>query len=286
MLAPAKVNLFLHVGPVKENGRHDLDSLVMFAGPEASDRVEARKCDEMSLTLDGPFAGPELASPENLVLQAVSACQARGFRVPPLAIALYKNIPVAGGLGGGSADAGAMLRHLAKLGLLTDPVALSIASTLGGDVPSAFVSRARLMRGEGQRLDLPPSLPDLPTLLVNPRLPCPTGPVFQAFDRENTGAPLELVEMPTFETPPPMIDWLAGMTRNDLQSPATGLIPEIEGVLETISSLPGCGLARMSGSGASCFGLFKTRADLKAAADALSNSFPHWWIAPTLLKGI
>lgn len=285
MLAPAKINLLLHVGAVKENGRHPLDSLVMFAGPEASDRVEARQATSLSLQLDGPFAAPDLATSENLVLKALSACAIRGLRVPPLAITLYKNIPVAAGLGGGSADAGAMLRQLVKLGTITDQIAWTLAASLGGDVPAAYVSQACRMQGEGETVRRVRALPDLPTLLVNPNIPCPTGPVFQAFDEQSGNPGLSPMDLPAFEHPPEMIAWLRNNSRNDLEAPAIKLVPEIEGVLDAIRGLPGCALSRMSGSGASCFGLFENRADLVAAADTLKSLYPHWWVAPTLLKG-
>jgi 4-diphosphocytidyl-2-C-methyl-D-erythritol kinase len=285
MLAPAKVNLYLHVGPVKENGRHDLDSLVMFAGPEASDRVEARKAATLSLTLEGPFAGPELASPENLVLRAIAACEARGLTVSPLMLTLHKHIPVAAGLGGGSADAGAMLRQLVRMGTLTDRVAWALASSLGGDVPAAYLSRACRMQGEGHTLTQLDTLPDLPALLVNPRLACPTGPVFQAFDRSDSRRRLDAIEMPAFDTPPEMIEWLGANTRNDLQTPAISLLPEIDEVLERLSRLNGCALSRMTGSGATCFALFETRASMTAAVETIASAHPEWWAVPTLLKG-
>lgn len=285
MLAPAKVNLFLHVSGVKENGRHDLDSLVMFAGPEASDRVEARKTTELSLSLEGPFAGPELHSPENLVLRTISACEARGLKVPPLSVILHKHIPVAAGLGGGSADAGAMLRFLVRLGTLTPPVAMTIAASLGGDVPAAFLSQPCLMRGEGEKLSAQHDMPDLLALVVNPGVACPTGAVFQAYDRAGGGDGFELVTPPAGADAQHLTAWLEKETHNDLEAPAIALVPEIAEVLKALRSQPGCTLARMSGSGASCFGLFETRLALKAAADSLKSARPGWWVAPTLLSG-
>ena len=285
MLAPAKVNLFLHVGPAKENGRHDLDSLVMFAGPEASDRLEARKATQPSLDLHGQFATYDLATPDNLVVQALAACQARGLRVPPMAMSLHKELPVAAGLGGGSADAGAMLRILVKLGTLTPPVAMTIAASLGGDVPAAFLSRPCLMRGEGEQVTPMPNLPDLPILLVNPGLACPTGPVFRAFDAAGQAAPLELAELPDFEGVETLAAWLEAETRNDLQAPAISIVPEIANVLGELAGLKGSLLARLSGSGATCFALFSSRTDLRHASETLRMRHPRWWIAPTLLGG-
>lgn len=285
MLAPAKVNLFLHVGPAKENGRHDLDSLVMFAGAEAADRLEARKAEHPSLELAGRFATTELASPDNLVIQALGACASRGLRVPSLAISLFKELPVAAGLGGGSADAGAMLRILTKLGTLTPPVAMTIAASLGGDVPVALMSRPSLMRGEGEKVTPVPDLPDLPVLLVNPGLECPTGPVFRAFDEAGTPDPLDLIDMPNLQDVRALAHWLDTETRNDLQAPAIGLVPEIARVLDELGSLQGGLLSRLSGSGASCFALFDSRLDLRHAEETLRARHPDWWIAPTLLGG-
>ena len=285
MLAPAKVNLFLHVGPAKENGRHDLDSLIMFAGPEASDRLEARKAEEHSLSLHGPFAGPELASPENLVLRTIAACEARGLKVPPLAMSLHKHIPVAAGLGGGSADAGAMLRFLVRHGTLTEPVAMTIAAALGGDVPAACLSQPCRMQGEGERIIRTRSLPDLPVLLVNPGLACPTGAVFGAYDRAGGARELAGLPLPTDPSVHSLAGWLSSSTRNDLEAPAISLLPQIGEVLAEIETAPGCLLARMSGSGATCFGLFASRHDLRAAAETMKTRHPGWWAVPTLLNG-
>ena len=285
MLAPAKVNLFLHVGPAKENGRHDLDSLVMFAGPEASDRLEARKATQPSLDLHGHFATYDLATPENLVVKALAACQARGLRVPPMAMSLHKELPVAAGLGGGSADAAAMLRILVKLGTLTPPVAMTIAASLGGDVPAAFLCRPCLMRGEGEQVTPVPNLPDLPVLLVNPGLGCPTGPVFRAFDETGAAAPLVLTDLPDVADIGALAAWLEAETRNDLQPAATSLVPDIAKVLDELSGLKGSLLTRLSGSGASCFALFSSRTDLRHASETLRTRHPGWWIVPTLLGG-
>lgn len=285
MLAPAKINLFLHVDRVKPNGRHELDSLVMFAGAEAADIIEARKAQEMSLELGGPFATPDLATPDNLVVKTLSACESRGLRVPPLTISLTKNIPVAGGLGGGSADAGAILRLLLRFGTLTMPVALTLAASLGGDVPVAVLSKPCLMRGEGEKLVKLHDVPDMPALLVNPRLPCPTGAVFRAYDEAGGRDGFGLTDMPAFDNAGALADWLGTKTRNDLETPAISLVPAIGDVIDAIARQPGCRLSRMSGSGASCFGLFDSRQSLKAAEEALQARHPDWWVTATLLSG-
>ncbi|WP_370236004.1 MULTISPECIES: 4-(cytidine 5'-diphospho)-2-C-methyl-D-erythritol kinase [Henriciella] len=285
MLAPAKVNLFLHVDRVKPNGRHDLDSLVVFAGAEAADRLEARRASELSLSLKGPFASLELSSPENLVLRAISACEAKGLTIPPLSLTLHKSIPVAAGLGGGSADAGAMLRTLIQMGTLTAPVALTIARGLGGDVPVSLRSATSYMRGEGERLEPANALPALPAILVNPGVPCPTGAVFNAYDKAGGGDGFRLTDMPDFDTVESISAFLSGETRNDLEAAAINLVPTIGAVLERLHALPGNRLARMSGSGASCFALFSSLREAKAAEKALQASQPHWWVRATLLNG-
>ena len=286
MLAPAKINLFLHVGPAKDNGRHDLDSLVMFAGPEASDRIEARKAERMRFALEGSHADSELATPDNLVIRAMAACQERGLRVPPLAITLHKELPIAAGLGGGSADAGAMLRILVRLGTLTPPVAMTIAASLGGDVPVAFLSRPSMMRGEGEQVKRVHGLPDLPALLVNPGMPCPTGAVFRLYDETGAAGPLELSELPAGLDAAGLVSWLRENTRNDLQASSTQLVPAVGKVLDTLEAAPGCGLARLSGSGASCFALFEDRHALRDASEQIREAHPDWWVAPTLLSGM
>ncbi|MEQ9315827.1 MAG: 4-(cytidine 5'-diphospho)-2-C-methyl-D-erythritol kinase [Henriciella sp.] len=285
MLAPAKVNLYLHVDRVKPNGRHDLDSMVVFAGAEAADRLEVRKADVTSLTLKGDFAAAELHSPENLVLRAVAACEAKGLTVPGLSITLHKSLPVAAGLGGGSADAGAMLRSLIQLGCLTEPVAMRIASELGGDVPVAVKSRPAYMRGEGEILKPAPIFPDLPALLVNPGLACPTGAVFHTYDSQGGGGDFALMDMPAFDSVQPLCEWLEGATRNDLQAPAISILPEIGNVLGALTGLTDCKLARMSGSGATCFAIFSDMATARRAARTLEASQPDWWVTATQLSG-
>ena len=190
-LAPAKVNLFLHVGPVQANGRHPLDSLVMFAGKEAADRLSVMISDDLSMTITGPgMTNPDYIGPihDNLVLRAARALQAETGTDKGAAFTLEKHLPVAAGIGGGSADAAAALRLLTGL-WGTDPAAArKIAPTLGGDVPVALKGHAALMQGEGERVHRAPGLPRLPALLVNPNLACPTGPIFRAYDEAGGGA--------------------------------------------------------------------------------------------------
>jgi 4-diphosphocytidyl-2-C-methyl-D-erythritol kinase len=281
-LAPAKVNLFLHVGPVDADGYHPLASLVAFA--DVGDRVSVAAADRLSLTVGGPFAAALAGEPDNLILRVLLRLgEAAGIGEPPLTVALDKRLPVAAGLGGGSADAGAALR-LARdvLSLDFDDCALAgIAGGVGADGPMCLYARAAWAEGRGERLTFEPALPSLPALLVNPGVPSPTGTVYRAFD----AGPPAAADRPT---PPSdwsaagVIEWLADQ-RNDLQAPAVSLQPLIGDVLIEVADLRGARLARMSGSGATVFALFESWSDATAAAAGLRDRRPDWWVVPTLL---
>ena len=285
-LAPAKVNLFLHVGPVQPNGRHPLDSLVMFAGEEAADRLEVMMSDDLSMTITGPgMTNPDYIGPvdDNLVLRAARALQAETGTQKGAAFTLEKHLPIAAGVGGGSADAAAALRLLTDL-WGTDPAAArKIAPSLGGDVPVALQGHAALMQGEGERVRRAAGLPRIPALLVNPRLACPTGPIFRAYDEAGGGAGFRAFgAVPPFERVWDLVHWLH-QQRNDLQAPAIAAVPQIAGVLETLQALPDVQLTRMSGSGATCFALFETEDAARRAEALLSAQRPDWWIRATML---
>ena len=285
-LAPAKVNLFLHVGPVQANGRHPLDSLVMFAGEEAADRLEIMISDDLSMTITGPgMTNPDYIGPvdDNLVLRAARALQAETGTSQGAAFTLDKRLPIAAGIGGGSADAAAALRLLTDL-WGTDPAAArKVAPDLGGDVPVALQGHAALMQGEGERVRRAAGLPRVPALLVNPNLACPTGPIFRAYDEAGGGAGFrEFGAVPPFERVWDLVHWLREQ-RNDLQAPAIAAVPEIAGVLDTLQALPDAQLTRMSGSGATCFALFETEAAARRAETQLNAARPDWWIRATSL---
>lgn len=278
-LAPAKVNLFLHVGPVKANGRHDLDSLVMFSDAPIGDQVTAEPDDGLSLEVSGPYAGEAGSVEDNLVLRAARMLQAASGFQAGAQLTLTKWLPVAAGIGGGSSDAAAVLRLLTKLWGIDPAHAAELAPSLGGDVPVALAGLPALMRGEGERI-LPVHLPSkLPALLVNPGVSCPTGPVFRAYDAAGGGA--EFVEadpLPGFLDRDHLTDWLARQ-RNDLEAPAIALVPVIGDVLAALRAQAGMRLARMSGSGATCFALFDTLALAEQAGAALKRERPGWWTA-------
>lgn len=271
--APAKINLYLHIVGRRDDGYHLLDSLVGFA--EAGDVLQATPADDLRLTLTGPFGGTLAAEADNLVLRAARAL-AEAAGVPPRAdLVLDKHLPVASGIGGGSADAAATLRLLQRLWgcRLPDDVLHRLALRLGADVPVCLHSKTRRMSGIGDRLDPAPALPDCGLLLVNPGIAVETRAVFQA--REGGfSAPARL---PASWTDAADLAACLAATRNDLQAPALRLQPVIGRVLAAIAAQPDCLLARMSGSGATCFGLFPTPAAAQRAAVALRAE--GWWCA-------
>jgi 4-diphosphocytidyl-2-C-methyl-D-erythritol kinase len=282
-LAPAKVNLFLHVGPLEADGYHPLASLVAFA--DVGDRLTVEPADLLSLAVTGPFAAALAEEGDNLVLRAVRALgTAAGIREPGLALTLDKQLPVAAGLGGGSSDAGAALK-LARdvLGLALDDAALvGIAAGIGADGPMCLHARAAWAEGRGDVLTFETGLPPLPTLLVNPGVPSSTGAVYRAFDAGIPGR-ADRPAPPADWRVSSVIDWLAAQ-RNDLQAPAVALAPAIGEALSVTAALPGVRLARMSGSGATVFALFDTIAAAKAAGEILGGDRPDWWVRPTLLR--
>ncbi|MGX9963641.1 4-(cytidine 5'-diphospho)-2-C-methyl-D-erythritol kinase [Roseomonas sp. F4] len=265
--APAKVNLYLRVTGRRADGFHLLDSLAVFAG--VGDRVTATVSDALELTLAGPEAGALAAEPDNLVLRAARAlAQATGV-TRGAALRLEKHLPVASGIGGGSADAAAALRVLAALwGVSADLPAL--AAGLGADVPVCVTGQPARMRGVGEVLSPVPTLPPCGLLLANPRLPLATPAVFRA--RQGGFAPE--ARLPSgWADAADLADWLRPLG-NDLQDAAISLCPPVAEVLAAIAAQPGCLLARMSGSGATCFGIFATA---EAASQAAATLPEDWW---------
>jgi 4-diphosphocytidyl-2-C-methyl-D-erythritol kinase len=278
--APAKLNLFLHVLGRRADGYHLLDSLIAFAS--VHDTLIATEADDLTLDLDGPF-GPALAAagPDNLVLRAARALAEVAGRPAGAALRLVKRLPVASGIGGGSADAAAALRALNVLwGLGLAPDALGrLALALGADVPVCLEGRAARVGGIGERIEPFGRLPEAGLLLVNPGLPLSTASVFKA--RQGAfSPPASLVG--SISDARGLAEALRG-TRNDLEAAARALLPAIGEVLHAIEALDGCRLARMSGSGATCFGLFDDEAAAGRAAARLAPHRPGWWLAPARL---
>jgi 4-diphosphocytidyl-2-C-methyl-D-erythritol kinase len=277
--APAKINLCLHVTGQRADGYHLLDSVVAFAG--IGDRLLARPADVLSLTLEGPF-GPEVpADSDNLVLRA-----ARAFDPDfPVAFTLEKRLPLASGVGGGSADAAAALRAMARLKLRPGAAALPVApqpfdvdtkalKALGADVPVCLLSRAARMRGVGEKLDFLDDFPGGWIVLVNPRVEVPTPAVFRALARKDN-APLPET-LPRWSDIGALAVWLRDQ-RNDLEPPALGIAPVIADVLAALRAQAGALVARMSGSGATCFALFADEAMACAAVMAIRAAHAGWW---------
>ena len=289
--APAKVNLFLHVGPLGEDGYHPVCSLMTFA--DIGDRVRFDRAPEMSFAVEGPFAA-ELGGDAggNLVVRARDAMLAAfPGDGSPFRITLEKNLPVAAGLGGGSSDAAAALGLMSEALALTEdspdaaPRLDAIARRLGSDVPACLRAAPVIATGRGDDCDWPPVFPDLDVVLVNPLVASPTGPVYRAYD--DAGAPGAAEPPPwpePMETAHAVADFLAG-TRNDLEAPAISLAPAIGDVLAALKARPETLLARMSGSGATCFAICATEDAARDLALATSDAHPAWWVRPCRLAG-
>ncbi len=281
--APAKVNLTLRVLGRRADGYHDLDSLVVFAG--CADRLSLTPGSVLTLTVDGPRAGLAGDTADNLVLKAARAVAAR---IPDLvlgAFKLEKSLPVAAGLGGGSADAAAALRLIARANNLSpgDQRLYEAARATGADVPVCLDPRPRVMSGIGERLSEVLTLPPLPAVLVNPGAAVPTKQVFAGWTpMARTVAALDVAALAKVTQQKELLQIVTAQP-NDLESAAIAVAPMIADVLSALRALSGCGLARMSGSGATCFGLFSSAADAAAAAKALAAKYPDWWVCETTL---
>ena len=280
--APAKLNLYLHVLGRDARGYHLLDSLVAFA--DVGDELLAAPADGFSLKIVGQFCEGLEADERNLIWKAAANLGAAlGYR-PDLAVTLVKNLPVASGIGGGSSDAAAMLRLLCRLWQVDifDPQVTGVAQALGSDVPVCVPARACFMGGFGEILEPCPALPEASLILVNPGVPVPTREVFAA-RRGDFAARGRFVKAPADASA--LADMLA--TRdNGLAEPAIRIAPQIGTALEALRHTTGCLLARMLGSGATCFGLFANDANARAGAARIRDAFPQWWVAPCRLKEI
>ena len=280
VFAPAKINLFLHVGEKRPDGYHALESLIAFA--EAGDRLTFATADNISLSLTGPFAGKLPPGDDNLVLKAARALASVGTQPAQkgAAITLEKNLPVASGIGGGSADAAAVLRGLNALWNLnlSQNALFEIAAQLGSDIPACLLSRPCWMEGRGERVTPLPALPKFPLILINPGVMVPTGPVFGSLNaRTGLGAKPPLGPIATVWD---LVGYLEGAV-NDLEAPASRLAPDIEEALSALDREPGCVLAQMSGSGATCFGLFDQQQFAIGAAERIAQDHPEWWVKLT-----
>jgi 4-diphosphocytidyl-2-C-methyl-D-erythritol kinase len=273
--APAKINLYLHVVGRRSDGYHLLDSLVAFA--DVGDEIIAAPADALSLEVAGPEAEALTGLDEdNLVLRAARSLAAHYGIAPGAALRLDKHLPVASGIGGGSSDAAATLRVLAALWNLPldKPTAMAIGSALGADVPACLAGGPVWVGGVGEMLEPAPRLPPLGIVLANPRRELATAAVFRARQRPfstieaSRAAPADAAALITF----------IQQCRNNLTEAAIGLVPEIASVLDRLAGLPHAYLARMSGSGATCFALFPDRDAAERAVAILAADQPRWWV--------
>ncbi|WP_428486263.1 4-(cytidine 5'-diphospho)-2-C-methyl-D-erythritol kinase [Rhodopila sp.] len=270
--APAKINLHLHVVGRREDGYHLVDSLVVFAA--IGDRLTATPARDFSLSITGPFAASLDQGTDNLVLRAAQALAAATGVTPSGRVILEKHLPVASGVGGGSADAAAALRLLCRLWAVDPgPERLGlIALGLGADVPVCLFDEPARLAGIGERLSSSPTLPEAGIVLVNPGVAVATPSVFKA----RMGAFSLPAALPAGWPDAASLAATLHTIRNDLQPAARLIVPVIENVLMALSANPACLLTRMSGSGATCFGLYETASAAQAAAHAISE--PGWWV--------
>lgn len=274
--APAKVNLYLHIGPVREDGLHELASLFVFA--EDGDKVSVASADDLSLEITGPFA-PALAglpAEDNLVLRAAAQLRVACKVSAGAAITLEKNLPIAAGIGGGSTDAAAALRALVRLWDvdISEAALAELAFGLGADIPACLSGAPVNVGGAGERMTKGPVLPALWICLVNPGVETPTGPIFRAFDNANPEPPTPVFASLPAEDYGALQTALEG-ARNDLQHYAIEGAPVIAEVLEVLAEATGALIARMSGSGATCFALFASETDARRVEESVRAK--GWW---------
>ncbi|PTX57348.1 4-diphosphocytidyl-2-C-methyl-D-erythritol kinase [Litoreibacter ponti] len=270
--AAAKVNLTLHITGQRADGYHLLDSLVAFA--DVGDTVRAEPADQISLKVDGPEAASvPLTDDNSVVMAARHAAPGTGARLH-----LTKVLPVASGIGGGTADAAAAFRAMRRLTGHTDAPRVEDVEALGADVPVCLFSRTARMRGIGERLDFV-DLPRLPAVLVNPRVEVSTPAVFKRIAHKDNSA---MPDIPVLADVSAVAAWL-GAQRNDMQAAAIDLVPPIAQTLEVLGHTEPL-LARMSGSGATCFGIYADDEAARNAAAQISKAHPDWWVAPCHLS--
>ncbi len=280
--APAKLNLALHVLRRRADGYHELDSIVAFAS-DVADELRLETAAAFSLAVEGPLAAAVPKDDSNLALRAARAMAQRWPRhFGPVHIRLRKHLPAAAGIGGGSADAGAVLRAMCRLfGFVPPREELhALALELGADVPACLHGRTARMSGIGERITTLPDLPETFCLLANPGVALPTAQVFGALHEQGgiSGASLPDAALAAQPHAAALAEALRN-TANDLQVPACALTPAVEQCLATLRGLPGALLARMSGSGATCFALFADALLARTALSTLREAYPRWWLA-------
>ncbi|MGZ3410019.1 MAG: 4-(cytidine 5'-diphospho)-2-C-methyl-D-erythritol kinase [Xanthobacteraceae bacterium] len=280
--ASAKVNLTLRILGRRADGYHEIESLVVFA--DVGDRLTLRPGGELALIVRGPLATHAGPMEENLVVKAARALAHEIPRLKAGRFTLTKYLPAQAGLGGGSADAAAALRLLAHANRIKfdDPRLMKAARATGADVPVCLDPKPRWMRGLGEILSAPVELPRLFVVLVRPNVALATSDVFKALG----APPLRAEPSRSFPKVPgrknELIEFISGGT-NDLESPATKIAPAVALTLASLCAQPGCQLARMSGSGSACFGIFATRAAAQKATRSLAARHKSWWVKPVVV---
>ncbi|HEY2707154.1 MAG TPA: 4-(cytidine 5'-diphospho)-2-C-methyl-D-erythritol kinase [Caulobacteraceae bacterium] len=284
-LAPAKVNLFLHVGRLRGDGYHPVSSLATFA--DVGDVVRFETSDAMGFSVEGPFGAALAAEADNLVVRARDMALAGRTQAPaPFHLTLDKRLPIAAGLGGGSSDAAAALMLLGEaLGPGAELAFPDIARELGADVLMCLAAKPVLAEGRGDDLSAPPAFPDLPAVLVNPLKPSPTGAVYRGYDEAGAPGDADRPDWPTSLSTPAEVAAFLATCRNDLEAPAVRLQPAIAEVLEALRARPETLLSRMSGSGATCFAICADATRRDALAATLAADRPGWWVQPCTLAG-
>ncbi len=282
--APAKVNLTLHVLGRRPDGYHEIESLVVFA--DLGDRLTFVPGGPLELVVEGPTAAGAGESEDNLVLKAARAFADRASGLRLGRFQLDKQLPVAAGLGGGSSDAAAALRLLARANALAadDERLYAAAAATGADVPVCLDPRARIMRGVGEILSEPIGLPELPAVLVNPGVAVATKDVFAALAAPALTPPAQSDDFIAINADAASLPSILAARRNDLEIPAIRIQPVIADVLVALQACAGCLLARMSGSGATCFGLFGSMGAAEEAAQRMQAVHEGWWVRPTKLR--
>ena len=281
-VANAKINLSLKIRGREESGYHQLESLVVFAS--VADRVTCKDADALDLEISGPFAAQLADEKSNLILNAARVFAGALGRDPTVKFELEKNLPIASGIGGGSADAAAALRAMMRL--WGDPPGSinGIALQLGADVPVCLKKRPSFMTGLGENLRTIPRLPEMHAVLANPGVSVSTADVFQRLQAGHVEGPDRLPLLPGVETLDRLVAWLEE-NGNDLEGPAMAIEPVIKTVINDLQATAGCRLARMSGSGATCFALYDDPFDSAEAAAALKEKHGNWWVTATRFLG-
>ena len=286
--APAKVNLYLHVGQPLEDGRHPLDSLVQFADVRAADRISARPARELSLKIEGTYSKGLKADGENLIMRAAALLRQAVDRYDlGASLNLQKELPLASGIGGGSADAAAamlILNQYWNIGF-SEEALQTLAAELGADVPACMTGHAAIMRGTGEALTPVDSI-DLPVLLVNPGVKLSTEAVYKKFDAMGLGRGFVERQMPDPADGVEVFARALHRFSNDLEEPAIALCSQIKDVLGLIGETDDVLLTRMSGSGATCFGIYKTFEEAERAGRYIAKRKRRWWVQPTILSGV